>query len=170
MLEPRERIAKTIQRAFLPLLILTVSCVLMLGGVIVAGMRSGDTITTMAFASSVQVVFGMVTGYVCVYIGLMMTWFGIEAAYSLGGSAAGGGGRADLTLKSASPGLFFAPGGMVVIAVSLYKPIVVEESGNRLSHTATVGDRQGGATSDGPEPKPLPVPVPDFPVGERRVQ
>ena len=34
-----------------------------------------------------------------------------------------------MALKSASPGLFFALGGMILVAVSLYKPITYRETG-----------------------------------------
>lgn len=85
-----------------------------------------STVEKMALAASVQVAIGMVMGFVSVFIGLMMTWFGINAAYEFSGKA---GERGDVTLKSASPGLIFFLGGIILIWVSLYKKITYEEPG-----------------------------------------
>lgn len=82
-----------------------------------------STAEKMALAASVQVAIGMVMGFVSVFIGLMVTWFGISAAFEFGGKAEKG----ELSLKSASPGLLFFLGGIILIGVSLYKPITYEE-------------------------------------------
>ena len=76
----------------------------------------------------------MVLGFVCVYIGLMMTWLGIDAAYSVKGDV----GPGSFVLKSASPGLLFALGGMVLVSVSLHKQIVYEENCRNLVGTQTL--------------------------------
>jgi hypothetical protein len=125
----RVNIARVIQRYFQPLFLLTVGTAIFLFLIIAVGLFTGSTIATMALAASVQVAFGMIIGYVCVYIGLMMTWFGIDASYTFKGSLDVGSAKSEGALKSASPGLLFALGGMVLIAVSLYKPIVYEEKG-----------------------------------------
>ena len=116
----RINIATIVGQYFLPLLIVT-----MLFLIIIIGTRlvTSDTVEKMALASSVQVAFGMIIGYVCVYIGLMMTWFGIEAAYTITGSVGAEQTKGEISLKSASPGLIFALGGMILIAACLYKPI-----------------------------------------------
>lgn len=165
-LEDRLKIARHIRYAFLPLLVLTVLCVLFLGYVIIIGQESNNPTATMAFASSVQVVFGMATGYVCVFIGLMMTWFGIEAAYSLDGAVDTGGMKGDLALKSASPGLLFALGGMILIAVSLYKPIIYEETGNRPVRIGPTSQDSKKGGLQGPTPS-LPPPI-DDPIPQKK--
>lgn len=164
-LHDRLMIARYIRYAFLPLLVLTVLCVLFLGYIILIGQGSNNPTAAMAFASSVQVVFGMATGYVCVFIGLMMTWFGIEAAYSFDGAVEAGGTKGNLALKSASPGLVFALGGMILIAVSLYKPIVYEETGSRPVY---VGQTQQPNRTDGQEVKPLPAPPVDASIQQEK--
>jgi len=119
----RINIAKIVGQYFLPLLIVTMLFAFFL--ILIIGTRfvTSDTVEKMALASSVQVAFGMIIGYVCVYIGLMMTWFGIEAAYTLTGAVGAEQTKGEISLKSASPGLIFALGGMILIAVCLYKPI-----------------------------------------------
>jgi hypothetical protein len=52
-----------------------------------------------------------------------MVWLGIEAAFDLHGETLG----AKLTLASASPGILLALAGVVLIAISLYKPLHYSE-------------------------------------------
>ena len=94
----------------------------------------GKTMDATVLAASVQVAFGMVLGFVCVYVGLMMTWLGIDAAYSAKGEIGAG----SIVLKSASPGLLFALGGMVLVAVSLHKQIVYQENSKNLVGTNSI--------------------------------
>ena len=82
------------------------------------------TAEKMALASSIQVAIGMVMGFVSVFMGLMMTWFGINAAFEFNGKA---GTQGEATLKSASPGLMFFLGGIILIGVSLRKEITYSE-------------------------------------------
>ncbi len=99
----------------------------------------------------------MLIGYICVYIGLMMTWFGIEASYTFEGNLSAAETRGGVVLKSASPGLFFALGGMLLIAVSLYKPLYYKESGSRLAGESDTG--QPPISQDvRPAPKQPPPP------------
>lgn len=122
----RVRIARIVGHYFLPLLIVTILFALLLVMIIATPAVTRDTAEKMALAASVQVAFGMIIGYVCVYIGLMMTWFGIEASYDVKAGVGTGGSKGELSLTSASPGLLFALGGIILIAVCLYKPIVYE--------------------------------------------
>lgn len=121
--ELRIIIAKIVGKYFSRLLIVTLLFAVFLIFIIGTQKVTADTTEKMALAASVQVAFGMVIGYVCVYVGLMMTWFGIEAAYSAKGSLDAEKAKGEVSLQSASPGLLFALGGMVLIAVCLYKPI-----------------------------------------------
>ncbi len=124
----------TIKSYFLVLFILTVFFALFLIALIGYGFSVGRTMDTTVLAASVQVAFGMVLGFVCVYIGLMMTWIGIDAAYAFEGDV----GTGSFVLKSASPGLLFAMGGIVLVSVSLHKRIVYEESSAKLVDTQVV--------------------------------
>jgi hypothetical protein len=147
----RVSIARVIQQYFAPLFIVTLGCVLFLFVVISFGLFQASAINVMALAASVQVAFGMIIGFVCVYIGLMMTWFGIDAAYSLKGSfSATDAVKTEGALKSASPGLIFALGGMLLIAVSLYKPIVFEEKGGLPVHIGQMPVAGDSSSDSGP--------------------
>ena len=156
----RINIAGLIQRIFLPLFLVTLFCVMFLFSVITFGLFQPSAINVMALAASVQVAFGMVIGFVCVYIGLMMTWFGIDAAYTFQGSLGAGGLKSEGAVKSASPGLLFALGGMLLIAVSLYKPIVFSEKGGLPSYIGQTMPATGNENGESPirllPPPPLP--------------
>jgi len=129
--EQRVEFGKTVKNYFPVLFILTVviaALLVLLNGL---GFLLGRTMDATVLAASVQVAFGMVLGFVCVYIGLMMTWLGIDAAYSV----KGGIGPGSFVLKSASPGLLFALGGIVLVSVSLHKQIVYQENSRNLVDT-----------------------------------
>jgi hypothetical protein len=123
---------------------------------IAIGFFMGKTMEATVLAASVQVAFGMVLGFVCVYIGLMMTWVGIDAAYSVKGDVAGGA----VALKSASPGLLFALGGMLLVGVSLYKRIEYQENGMNLIDTQMVSPdaRRQAVTPSAPNIIKTPAP------------
>ena len=90
----RADIARKIKNSFLPLLFVPLTATGLLGLIIGTRWVTPDVVEKMALAASVQVAFGMVIGFVCVYLGLMMTWFGIDASYTLGGKFAAGRSRA----------------------------------------------------------------------------
>jgi hypothetical protein len=154
----RMNIAKIVGRYFLPLLIVTMLFALFLIFIIGTQQVTSDTTEKMALAASVQVAFGMVIGYVCVYVGLMMTWFGLEAAFSVTGSLSAQEAKGEVSLRSASPGLLFALGGMVLIAVCLYKPIeykaTVPITERDIPTTPPAGSKE--QDSAGRKPQPLP--------------
>ena len=141
---------KTIARGFLPALFLTLFLAGFLCWIIASDKVAENVVEKMALAASVQVAFGMLTGFFALYIGLMMTWFGIEAAYEFSGKAGGDEAKGELSLKSASPGLLFAVGGMIVIAVALYKPITYEESGGK-ERSFSIDELEKG--TEGPIPR-----------------
>jgi hypothetical protein len=173
----RADIAKIVGRYFLPLLIVTMVFAILLIYIIGTDRVTNQTIEKMALAASIQVAFGMLIGYVCVYVGLMMTWFGIEAAYSFKGSLGSSSTKSEMSLQSASPGLLFALGGMVLIAVCLYKPIVFDEnspiSGVPLSPPGVKQGHEGVQpmppkfdVAPRPNPKCAVAPDPDEKPGE----
>jgi hypothetical protein len=147
--ELRVDFGKTINKYFRTLFIVTVLIALILVGLITTGFFMGKTMEATVLAASVQVAFGMVLGFVCVYIGLMMTWVGIDAAYSVKGDVGAGA----VALKSASPGLLFALGGMLLVGASLYKRIEYQENGMHLIDTQTISPeaRRGDVTPIAPQ-------------------
>jgi hypothetical protein len=125
----RVDIGATIKKTFPWLFLITVFIALALIVLVGLGFMLDKTMDATALAASMQVALGMVIGFVCVYLGLMMTWFGIDAAYTFKGSLGAGEAKAEGALKSASPGLLFALAGIVLIAVSLHKRIEYQEGG-----------------------------------------
>jgi hypothetical protein len=162
--ELRIQFGSTINGYFPTLLRVTVFIALVLVLLVAVGFYFGKTMEATVLAASVQVAFGMVLGFVCVYIGLMMTWVGIDAAYSVRGDMGGGA----VALKSASPGLLFALGGMLLVAVSLYKRIEYQENGMNLVDTQTLapGALRGAVTPMAPKIMRAPTSVsqPDEPA------
>jgi hypothetical protein len=154
----RLNIAKIVGRYFLPLLIVTMLFALFLIFIIGTQQVTSDTTEKMALAASVQVAFGMVIGYVCVYVGLMMTWFGIEAAYAVTGSLSAQEAKGEVSLRSASPGLLFALGGMLLIAVCLYKPIEYKATVPVTARDIPTTPPAGSKEQDGAGRKPQPLP------------
>lgn len=132
--DQRVAFGNTIKNYFPILFILTVVIATSLVVLSAIGFVNERTMDATVLAASVQVAFGMVLGFVCVYIGLMMTWIGIDAAYSV----KGGSGPSTFVLTSASPGLLFALGGMALVALSLHKQIVYEEGSARHVDTKAV--------------------------------
>jgi hypothetical protein len=74
-------------------------------------------------ARFIQVSFGMTIGSGCVFLGVILIWLGITASVSVSatGSTVAGTGR--FGLSSASPGVIIALAGIVLIALSLYRPV-----------------------------------------------
>ncbi len=141
----RVHIADSLKWTFLPAIIaipLLIGVMLYMQGATSA--KELATLDRMALAGSMQVGLGMYLGFICMYFGLMMTWLGIEAAYSVKLNAeVPQGTKADFALKSASPGLFFALLGATLIGVSLYKHIIYEPPG-------IIASQPDSVTSDGP--------------------
>ncbi len=81
--EQRIEFGKTVKGYFPILFVLTVVIAASLILLSALGFFMNRTMDATVIAASVQVAFGMVLGFVCVYIGLMMTWLGIDAAYSV---------------------------------------------------------------------------------------
>jgi hypothetical protein len=130
----------------------TLAIAVFLIGMIAWGFYADRTMAATVLAASVQVAFGMVIGFVCVYIGLMMTWFGIDASYAIKAGVGTGDVKAEGTLNSASPGLLFALSGIVLIAVSLHKNIEYQENASNLVDTQSLdpGSSESGVTPKAP--------------------
>jgi hypothetical protein len=157
----RVNIADKIKNYFNPLFYVTLAFAIFLCLIIGTRVVTADVIEKMALAASVQVAFGMVIGFACVYLGLMMTWFGIDASYTFGGKLNSGGAKGEVSLKSASPGLLFALGGIILISVSLYKPIEYKVTSGLPTHEENVSKAQGplGEGKELPYKPPPPIPA-----------
>ncbi|MCI0361126.1 MAG: hypothetical protein L0211_21815 [Planctomycetaceae bacterium] len=145
--ELRVAFGKTIKHYFFVLFIITVLIALSLIGMMCVGFFNNKTMDAAVLGASLQVAFGMVIGFVCVYIGLMMTWIGINVAFTASGEVGGGA----FALKSASPGLLFALGGMILVAVSLYKRIEYQENVSRYAGSVPFGAKDSGTQPTAPK-------------------
>lgn len=149
----RLKMGKWFGRAFVFLFLVTVTWIGFLGVILWRAQPSDNPTATMAFGGLIQIVLGMTTGYICIFMGLMMTWYGIDAAYSLDAAGASGDSKGNIALKSASPGLVFAVGGMILVIASLYKVVVYRETGNNPTFVApTVIDQSPSLTPNPPPP------------------
>lgn len=152
-IDDRLKMGKWFGRAFGFLFLVTVIWIAFLGVILWRAQPSNNPTATMAFGGLIQIVLGMTTGYICIFMGLMMTWYGIDAAYSLDAAGSSGDSKGNIALKSASPGLVFAVGGMILVVTSLYKVVVYKETGNSPTFVApTVIDDSPSVTPDPPPP------------------
>lgn len=71
-------------------------------------------------ARLLQIAYGMVAGSACLFLGSTLAWFGINASFALSGEV---GGNTKLALSSASPGIALIVGGLILIGITLYRPI-----------------------------------------------
>lgn len=112
--------------AVLAMILGVVVCMLV---VLQVDQEKAQPIDRMAVAASLQVGLGMCLGFVICYFGIAMTWVGIEAAFRFGAGTKRDepAGSSKLLLQSASPGLFFALLGAILIGVSLNKKLVFED-------------------------------------------
>jgi hypothetical protein len=73
-----------------------------------------------------QIGLGMIFGFASVSFGVVITWVGITSPSTI---AVGDSGQKDtgvvprITLRTAAPGLVLFLGGLVLVGVSLYKPV-----------------------------------------------
>jgi hypothetical protein len=111
-----------------------------------------STAEKMSIAASTQVAVGMMMGFVSVFMGLMMSWFGINAQFEMSGKA---GDKSELSLTSASPGLLFFLGGIILIGFSLNKEIQFRDFGDiRKQAVQDVATPQNNGKRPTPKPPP----------------
>ena len=83
-----------------------------------------ETVQKALLVRLIQISFGMVLGSACVFLGVVVSWLGITASYSLGAERE----KARLTLQSTSPAIALIVGGIILIWASLYKEIQYTET------------------------------------------
>lgn len=77
----------------------------------------------------IQVGFAMFLGAVCVFLGVMVSWLGITSVFAMGAKVRlASSEKTDISLRSAGPGIILLIGGMLLIGVSLFKPIRYQET------------------------------------------
>jgi hypothetical protein len=67
-----------------------------------------------------QVGIGMTLGFVCLFLGMVMCWFGITGTFSIGAEGPG----AKLNIQGAQVGIVLLVGGILLVALSLNKTVV----------------------------------------------
>lgn len=103
---------------------------------------TAEPVEKMALVASMQVSIGIFIGFVSLFLGFMMAWIGIEAAFAFQADADGGGPKTALSLQSASPGLLFALLGAALIIISLHKDIGYEVTGPSAGMQAVPEEHQ----------------------------
>jgi hypothetical protein len=125
-------IRKTFTGIFKSMLILIfISVIITLVGIVIVAVSRDVTPTATEKALVVQLIqvgYGMFLGVVCVFLGVMVSWLGITSAYAFGAKGKSGVVGGDLSLKSSSPGIVLMVGGIILIALSLFKPIKYGET------------------------------------------
>ena len=151
--------------------VISTSGLILLSGaamIYVALMKNSDdgALLTQAMAMrSLQITYGNVLGAVCMYLGVVMSWFGITASFALSGQGEGAVGRAKFAISSASPGIALILGGMFLSGLAMHRPISYWEEvtvgGTQLDSfrpmkrgvgdASTAQGQGGGATYHEPE-------------------
>src|SRR5436305_178363 len=82
-------------------------------------------------ARLLQITYGMVIGSACLFLGVILAWFGISASFAV---SAEGGASTKLTLSSASPGIALICGGLILVGITLFRPINYFEKDEGVQH------------------------------------
>jgi hypothetical protein len=93
----------------------------------------------------VQVSLGMIVGFFTIFLGVLVSWLGIESNYKLSGEYSG----ASTTLASASPGILLILCGTILLGICLTKPMGVTVKESDLPRILGLG----GDTANTYEPK-----------------
>ena len=99
-----------------------------------------DDLEKVLIAKLVQVSLGMLLGASCIFLGVLLIWLGIAAPLTLNLQSEAEAVKGNLVLKTASPGVALSMGGIVLIGVSLYRPVDYSRTSNGESD-----QRQGQA-------------------------
>ncbi len=75
------------------------------------------------FVRLIQITFGMILGASCIFLGVIVIWLGITAAYTVNARGKLGGASQSVNLQTASPGIILVISGAFLIGVSLYKEV-----------------------------------------------
>jgi hypothetical protein len=122
---------------------------------------TSDTTDKMAIAASLEVLLGMVVGLVAIFWGLLLTWFGVESAFTLEASGEIGTTKGKGTLQASAPGLVLFVGGMVLVGFCLYKPLQFSQSAPELKRVP-IADKPSSEYDQFPSRSDLPK----LPVGK----
>ena len=114
-----------------------------------------DTIDKMAIAASLEVLLGMVVGLVAIFWGLLLTWFGVESAFTLEASGEVGNTKGKGTIQASAPGLVLFVGGMALVGFCLYKPLQFSQSAPELKRVP-VADKPSTEYDEFPSRRDLP--------------
>ena len=94
---------------------------------ILLGFVRMDYMQKIIIVRLLQVSFGMVIGAACVILGVVLSWMGVTAAFAAEASAKTVGQHGRMSLVGTSPGILLILGGVVLISVSLYRPVEYRE-------------------------------------------
>ena len=83
-----------------------------------------DTFDKTVMLRMMQIAFGNFFGGVCIYLGVVLSWFGIRESVRV---AAEGPTTGRFDLQTASPGVILMLGGMILIGVAMFSRIEIAE-------------------------------------------
>ena len=114
-----------------------------------------DTTDKMAIAASLEVLLGMLVGLVAIFWGLLLTWFGVESAFTIDVSGEMGTAKGKGAFQASAPGLVLFVGGMALVGFCLYKPLQFSQSVPELRR-APIADKPSTDYDEFPSRGDLP--------------
>jgi len=115
--------------SFAPLMKGVIKGVLILISVVIVGTlllifcQKGTTETAL-YVRLMQITLGMILGATCVFLGVLVSWLGIQEGFKFSGQGA----TAQMQLAGTGPGIALIVGGVILVAASLYKEVRYQET------------------------------------------
>lgn len=108
--------------------------------VVVMGFLPAQDFRKIIIVRLIQISFAMILGAACIIFGVLLSWLGIDAAFSVTGERSSEPGSMRLAFSSTSPGIALILGGIVLIGMAIFKDVSYEETeksvGTRLEAPA----------------------------------
>ncbi len=105
-----------------------------------------------------QIAFGNFFGGVCVYLGVVLSWFGVRESIRLAGELGDTNAQWRVGLNTASPGVLLMTGGMTLIAIAMFCRIDIAET----------SESPAARSAEHPVKNVLTIPLSKADAGSRR--
>lgn len=90
--------------------------------VYIASVKSEDSFDRIVILRVMQIAFGNFFGSVCVYLGVVLSWFGVKESVRVAAE-----GHWKIMLNTTSPGIILMMGGMLLIGMAMLCKIEITE-------------------------------------------